>query len=72
MSKKAIDKTRNTSLILPKVIRKISEVKHISVEEIEKVTTENKIKGHEDVRVSVTIFYYIIFLYLQSLVIASA
>ena len=41
---KLLCRARNTSLILPAVIKKITELKDISVDEIEKATTENTIR----------------------------
>lgn len=41
---KLLCRTRNTSLILPAVIQKIAELKGISAEEVERITTENTIR----------------------------
>ena len=41
---KLLRRTRNTSLILPAVIRKIAELKGISADEVERATTENTIR----------------------------
>ena len=44
LGKKQIRKARNTSLILPAVVQRISEIKNISPAEVERVTTENAIR----------------------------
>ena len=41
ISKKKWQKARNTSLILPAVIRRIAELKDMSFEEVEKITSDN-------------------------------
>ena len=41
---KLLRRARNTSLILPAVIKKIAELKGISADEVEKATTENTIR----------------------------
>ena len=41
---KLLRRARNTSLILPAVIKKIAELKDISANEVEKVTTDNVIR----------------------------
>ena len=41
---KLLRRARNTSLILPAVIRKIAELKGISADEVEQATTENTIR----------------------------
>jgi Tat protein secretion system quality control protein TatD with DNase activity len=38
---KLLRRARNTSLILPAVIRKIAELKNLSAEEVETATAEN-------------------------------
>ena len=44
---KLLRRARNTSLILPAVIKKIAELKGISADEVEKATTENVIRLFE-------------------------
>ncbi len=41
---KLLRRTRNTSMILPEVIRKIAQIKNIPAETVEKITTENAIR----------------------------
>ena len=41
---KLLRRARNTSLILPAVIRKIAELKNLSAEEVETATTENTVR----------------------------
>ena len=41
---KLLRRTRNTSLILPKVIKRIAEIKGVEAQEVELITTENTIK----------------------------
>ena len=41
ISGKQWGKSRNTSLIIPDVAKRIAEIKGIDVQEVEKVTTEN-------------------------------
>ena len=41
---KLLRRTRNTSLTLPAVIKKIAELKGIPADEVEKATTENTIR----------------------------
>ena len=41
---KLLRRARNTSLILPAVIKKIAELKGISADEVEKMTTENTVR----------------------------
>ena len=41
---KLLRRTRNTSLILPAVIQKIADMKGISVDKVERATTENTIR----------------------------
>ena len=41
ISGKQWGKSRNTSLIIPDVAKRIAELKGIDVQEVEKVTTEN-------------------------------
>ena len=42
--KKQMRKARNTSLILPAVVKRIAELRHLPVEEVLQVTSENAIK----------------------------
>lgn len=44
MSKKAVKKARNTSLILPAVIARIAELKKVTPEKVEKTTTANAVR----------------------------
>ena len=44
LGKKQIRKARNTSLILPAVVQRISESKNISPAEVARATTENAIR----------------------------
>jgi Tat protein secretion system quality control protein TatD with DNase activity len=41
---KLLRRARNTSLILPAVIKKIAELKGMPTEEVERATTENTIR----------------------------
>jgi len=41
---KLLRRTRNTSLILPKVIKRIAEIKGVEAQEVELINTENTIK----------------------------
>ena len=41
---KLLRRARNTSLILPAVIKKIAELKGVSPDEVERTTTENTIR----------------------------
>lgn len=41
---KLLCRTRNTSMILPEVIKKIAELKNISADMVEQVTMENAIQ----------------------------
>lgn len=41
---KLLRRTRNTSMILPEIIRKIAQIKNIPVDRVEQITTENAIR----------------------------
>ena len=41
---KLLRRARNTSMILPEVIRKVAQLQGISPEEAERITTENAIR----------------------------
>lgn len=43
--RKAVEKSRNTSLMIPEVAKRIAEIKGIDVEEVEQITTKN-VKTH--------------------------